>query len=277
MPATCPWRPVAAGSNCTAISRQWPLLRSMHSMKNALFWALIPFLLPQALYVRQTAPRFASAGGPATGSSGSGKQTRLLAIGDSIIAGVGATDLSKALVGQTAAAIAASLDCCVAWQALGVSGYDSTKVLNRLVPTLPDDVVDYIIVSVGVNDITGLTTLRKWRQNLASLLAKLHAHSPHAVIALAGMPPLHGFPLLPQPLRATFGLRGRTFDEAARQVVARLPNAVHVSLDFQPEPHRFAADGYHPSEESYAEFGRHMADGLLRIPASRDVSVLSHS
>jgi hypothetical protein len=168
---------------------------------------MVPFLLPQALYVRKTAPRFAPAGGPATGSAGSGNQIHLLAIGDSIIAGVGATELSKALVGRTAAAIAASLNCCVSWRAHGVSGYNSTKILNRLVPELPDVAADYIIVSVGVNDITGLTTLRKWRQNLSLLLDKLQAHSPNAVVAVAGMPPMHRFPLLPQPLWATFGMR----------------------------------------------------------------------
>lgn len=230
-----------------------------------MFWIVFPFLLPQALYVRRTAPRFAAAGGPSEGSSGDGKQMRLLAVGDSIIAGVGASELSKALVGQTATAIAASLNCCVSWQALGVSGYDSTKILDRLLPELPDVAVDYIIVSVGVNDITGLTRLRKWRQNLSLLLDKLQAHSPNAVIAIAGMPPLHEFPLLPQPLRAYFGMRGRSFDEVARKVIDRLPNSVHVPLDVESDPSKFAPDGYHPSEESYAEFGRYMADGLLAI------------
>lgn len=239
-------------------------------MKAMLFWGALPFLLPQALYVRKTAARFAPAGGPSQGWSGEGKQIRLLAVGDSIIAGVGATDLSRALVGQTAAAMAASLDCRVCWQALGASGYDSAKVLDRLVPELPDVAADYIIVSVGVNDITGLTTLPKWRKNLSRLLEKLQAHSPESVIAVAGMPPLHRFPLLPQPLRATFGLRSRSFDEAVGRVVDGLPHIVHVPLNFEPEPHKFAADGYHPSEDSYVEFGRYMADGLLGVEKHRD-------
>jgi lysophospholipase L1-like esterase len=234
-------------------------------MRNLLFWGAIPFLLPQALYVRRTAPRFAPAGGPTDGAVGEGRQARLLAVGDSIIAGVGATELSRALVGRTAAALAASLDCRVCWYALGVSGYRSTQVLDELVPQLPEAVSDYVIVSVGVNDITGLTTLRKWRHNMATLLEALQAHSPDAVIAVAGMPPMHGFPLLPQPLRATFGMRSRAFDAAVKDVVAGYPRAVHVPLDFEPEPHEFAPDGYHPSEDSYVKFGRYVADGLLRM------------
>lgn len=234
-------------------------------MRDLLFWGVLPFLLPQALYVRKFAPRFAPAGGPSQGSSGQGRQTRLLAVGDSIIAGVGATELSNALVGQTAKALSTSLDCRVSWQALGVSGYDSTKVLNQLVPKLPDVAADYIILSVGVNDVTGLTTLRNWRQNLSLLLDKLHAHSPNAAIAVAGLPPLHEFPLLPQPLRATFGMRARALDGVVRKVVEKRPNSVHMPVDFEPSPQKFAPDGYHPSEEGYAEFGQYMAEGLLRV------------
>ncbi len=237
-------------------------------MKNLLFWAAFPFLVPQALYVRKTAPRFAPAAGPASGSVGHGEESRLLAIGDSIIAGVGATELSKALVGQTAAALAASRKCRVSWKALGVSGYDSAKVLEHLVPELPRESCDYIVVSVGVNDITGLTSIQRWRANLAAVLQRLQAHSPNALIAVSGMPPLHGFPLLPQPLRATFGMRGSLFDDITREVVAEHVNARHVPVDFEPHPEKFAPDGYHPSEESYAEFGRHMADELLAMEAA---------
>ncbi|NNL49692.1 MAG: SGNH/GDSL hydrolase family protein [Woeseiaceae bacterium] len=233
-------------------------------MRSLLFWVLLPLLLPQALYVRKNAPRFAPADGPSNGTLGYGKQARLLAIGDSIIAGVGATTLSNALVGQTATALATLLDGGVNWQALGVSGYSSEKVLNRLLPKLPETKFDYVILSVGVNDVTGLTTLRQWRRNLNFLLSRLQAHSPDAVIAVAGLPPLHGFPLLPQPLRAVFGMRGRTFDEELRKILEGLPNCVYAPLDFDPDPSQFAPDGYHPSEESYAVYGQHLADKLIK-------------
>ena len=59
-------------------------------------------------------------------------------------------------------------------------------------------------------------------------------------------------------------MRGRAFDEAARAVLADVKNAQLVPLEFEPNPANFAADGYHPSEQGYAEFGREMADRLLR-------------
>lgn len=238
-------------------------------LRNLLFWAAVPLLIPQALYVRMTAPRFAPADGPSTGTAGSGHSRRLLAIGDSIIAGVGASHLSKALVGQAATALADLHSCEVHWQALGVSGYDSTKILKHLVPQLPAASVDYIVVSVGVNDITGLTTLFKWRRNYARLLDALHSHSPDARIAVAGMPPLHGFPLLPQPLRAVFGMRARSFERVTKQIVERRPYVEHTPVDFDPDPALFAGDGYHPSEKSYQAFGQGMAEALVRATATR--------
>ena len=231
-------------------------------IRNLLFWFLFPFVLPQAIRLRQNAPRFPGAGGPKEGSAGAGAPLKLLAVGDSIIAGVGATRLSRALVGQTAAQLADRLECRIDWTARGSIGADSNKVLHRLVPRLPGSDADIIILSVGVNDVTGLTPVARWKRNMGHLLAALHHHSPGAIIAVAGVPPLKGFPLLPQPLRALFGLRGKTFDNAARKMVSRYPRAVYVPLDFDPTPDKFSADGYHPSEASYKMFGRIMADRI---------------
>ncbi len=234
-------------------------------MRNLLFWPAILLLAPQALYVRRTAPRFAPADGPTSGACGRGSEARLLAIGDSIVAGVGVSTLSRGLVGRTAGPLSELLAKSIHWQALGVSGYDSARVIGDLVPQLPKEQFDYVVVSVGVNDITGLKTLRSWRQNLSILLDALSAHSPDAVIAVAGMPPLHGFPLLPQPLRATLGMRARVFDGVARDVIGRRRNVVHVPLDFDPTPEQFSADGYHPSEESYIDFGRRTAEAMAAL------------
>ena len=231
-------------------------------MRILIFWLLFPLVLPQALYVRRTATRFSPAQGPSEGTTGSGSPVRLLAVGDSIVAGVGAPTLTEALVGQTALALTFAKECSVQWKAMGVSGHDAQDLLDSTLPKLSGEAYDYIIVSVGVNDITGLTSLRKWRENLADIIERLLAHSPGAVIAFAGMPPMHGFPLLPQPLRAVFGMRAKVFDVVTRQALAGHPNAVHVPVDFDPDPAKFSADGYHPSAASYTEFGRHMAEGL---------------
>ncbi len=234
----------------------------MKKMSGILFWGSLLFLLPQAIYVRKTAPRFSPAGGPDSGSAGTGKPLNLIAIGDSIVAGVGASRLTKALVGQTAEKLAKLLACQVNWQALGVNGIDSSGVIDKLVPHLPDKQTNVFLVSVGVNDITGLSTLSRWERNLVEILKSLTRHSPDALIAVAGIPPLRGFPVLPQPLRALIGFRGEVFDRSARKLISHHSNALHIPLDFEPTPDQFSADGFHPSEASYSEFGEMMANRI---------------
>ncbi len=232
-------------------------------MQKLLFWGLLPFIMPQAVYVRKTAPRFAGAGGPKTGVAGKGKPFHLVAVGDSIIAGVGAGQLADALVGQTALALSQMLDARVSWDAVGKIGITTRGVVDRLVPRLPDRNADFILLSAGVNDVTALNRVSTWRKHLSCLIEILKDRYPTAVIAVAGIPPLSGFPLLPQPMRTVFGIRGRLFDTAARDEISRHRHTVYVPLEFEPDPENFSSDGFHPSEDSYRLFGELAASHII--------------
>ncbi len=228
-----------------------------------LFWVLFPFALMQAIRLRKRAPSVSGARGPKTGTVGKGTPYKLIAIGDSIISGVGAPTLDKALVGQSAQKLSESLSCRIHWGTCGSIGARSSKVLNQLIPRMDDTRADFVILSVGVNDVTALTSVWSWKQNLDAILRALEQHSPKAVIAVAGIPPLWGFPLLPQPLRMLFGLRGEAFDIICRRVISRHASSIHVPLEFEPRPEKFSPDGFHPSEESYQEFGEMMASHIV--------------
>jgi lysophospholipase L1-like esterase len=230
--------------------------------RGILFWTLFPFVLPQAIKARQNAPRVSGSGGPTFGRVGSGSAVRLAAIGDSIIAGVGAETVAEALPGQAAAELARLVGWEVSWSAYGLIGATSSVVSRRLVPTLPSDPFDVVVASVGVNDVTSLQTMRKWSTDLCRLLDELRAHSPEAIIALVGLPPLSSFPLLPQPLRAVMGIRARMFDEAARCEVSQRARVVHVPIDIEPTPDQFSTDGFHPSTSSYKELGGRVATAI---------------
>ena len=231
-------------------------------LRSVVFWGALPWVSLQALRVRRDAPRLAAAAGPLTGCAGSGPALRMVAIGDSIIAGVGASSLDRALVGRTAEALAATLGRAVEWEAVGRIGIASAGVLDELLPRVSARPVDVFLLSVGVNDVTSLSRTSSWSRNLSALLRALAAHSPSSLIAVAGMPPLRSFPLLPQPLRALIGFRGDTFDRISRRIVAAHRQALHVPVEFVPRSQAFSEDGFHPSEASYIDFGRAMADAL---------------
>lgn len=234
-------------------------------MKSILFWMSLPVMLPQAVALKRGAPRFASAAGPTEGSVGSGREVRLLAIGDSIVAGVGARLLSRALVGQTALALSERSDVQVRWQAIGETGITSGRFIQTHLDRLPRQAPDYVIVSLGVNDVTSLSTVRRWRQNLRTLFDALADRYPETLVVFAGMPPLSGFPLLPQPLRAWVGMRGKIFDRASAEIARNYGLVEHMPLEFKTDPAAFAGDGFHPNEDSYAVYGDEMAAAISRF------------
>lgn len=238
-------------------------------MRNLIFWGLFPFALPQALRLRRTAPRFPPPDCVPHGVVGSGEPLRLIGVGDSVIAGVGVKRLEDAYVGQATRALAESLGRTVHWSIHGRSGARAETVLREFLPILPQDPADVILLSVGVNDITGMTPLPIWKSRLAVIISALREHSPEAVIGLAGVPPLGGFPLLPEPLRFASGQRGKAFDNAGRRIAGRFRGVVHMPIDFETTADSFCEDGFHPSRKSYATFGRLMADLIIAEMAQR--------
>ncbi len=178
-------------------------------IKRPLFWLSLPLLLPQGLWVKRTARRLPPAAGPISGAIGRGPTRRLLLVGDSIIAGVGVEQLVDALPGQLARALAERHRCRIEWHAHGDNGA-SCADLSRQLPSIPAIKADWIFLSVGVNDVTRLTTTRAWRQQLTALLTALTIHSPNASVLLAGVPPMARFPrCLGSPPTSRRGCRHR--------------------------------------------------------------------
>ena len=88
------------------------------------FWLSLPVSALQGLRLRKTAIRLPEASGNRTGVCGLGKPVHLLAIGDSIIAGVGSGSVTHSLPVQFAEALATQKQCSVRWRIDGMNGAD---------------------------------------------------------------------------------------------------------------------------------------------------------
>lgn len=232
--------------------------------RRALFWSALPLIAAQGLWLRRRALRFDPAPGAPHGVVGKGAQLRLLALGDSIIAGVGTGSLERALPGCFAAGLAAASGRQLHWQALGRSGAHAGDLHRELLPQLPAQAqFDLVLLSIGVNDVTGLRPRRRFLADLARTLQRLRAQAPACRVVIAAIPPLAAFPLLPQPLRALLGLRSQLLDQALQRWLATQADALHVAMPFLPEAQRFAADGFHPNEASCAEWGAYLAAACI--------------
>jgi lysophospholipase L1-like esterase len=231
--------------------------------ERAAFHALLPAIAWQGLRLRRTALRAPAAAGPAHGVVGRGPLLRLLGLGDSIIAGVGIDVLANALPGRTAAALARHGGREVHWRAAGASGLRARQVAELFAQQAVHERLDVVLVSVGVNDVTGIGSTRRWQRDLARLLDAIHAAHAGALLVLAGLPPMDRFPLLPQPLRAAMGIRARTFDAIARELAAARDWVLHHPTTIDPERGAFAADGFHPGPQACARWAESLAQAVL--------------
>ncbi len=111
---------------------------------------LLPILWLQGRYVRKHTPRLPGAAGPTVGTiPAAGIPLRLLVIGESTVAGVGAPDHTHGLTGQIAGALAARTGRTVHWQALGKIGATARAARTELVAEIPQDPVDLAVPGSG--------------------------------------------------------------------------------------------------------------------------------
>ncbi|HET7229768.1 MAG TPA: SGNH/GDSL hydrolase family protein [Longimicrobium sp.] len=226
---------------------------------------LLPVLFAQGRGVRRRTPRLPDAAGPAEGVfPGAEPALRLLVLGESTVAGIGAATHQTALTGHVAAALAWRTGRAVRWRAAGRSGANARQAAE-LVDALPIDPVDAVVISLGVNDTLRLRPPRMWAADVARLIGLIRERVGPAPVLLSPVPPIHSFPALPQPLRAIFGARARLLDAALARLPARVPNVAHVPLWVNPAPHLFCADGFHPSEEGYVAIGGRLAEEMVTL------------
>lgn len=224
-----------------------------------MFWALLPLAAVQGLRLSRRATRLPGAPGERQGVFGRGEDLHLLAIGDSIIDGVGTGHMEASLPVQFAAALAEIRGCRVHWRIDGASGRDILDLLSSLEVQDDRSPVDLVLVSVGVNDVTGLSGKGRWRRSLHALLDRIRARWPDASILFAGVPPMQNFPLPPQPLRYCLGLRAASLDRVAREVISGYACAQHVPTRIDPALHEFCEDGFHPSAVSCTLWAKELA------------------
>ena len=158
--------------------------------------------------------------------------------------------IDESLSVQFAGALAEFMQQRVDWFVDGESGLDINGLMDRLETLELAEEPDIILISIGVNDVTGLSSTKRWRRDVGRLLDRLQNNWPEALFVFAGLPPMSRFPLPPQPLRFSLGMRAATFDTIASRLVSERNDAHHVPTLIDPLENDFCEDGFHPSAAS---------------------------
>jgi lysophospholipase L1-like esterase len=235
------------------------------------FWIsttlLAPLLVWQGQRTRRTTPRLPEASGEQHGQYGDGEPARrLLVIGESTAAGVGVQHHQDGLASQLARRLQQQSLHTISWHSHGINGIRLQALLENLkTAELPD--ADVTLLSMGVNDTTGLTPRRRYREQLLTLAARL----PKPLYLLS-VPPMHRFTALPSPLRQLLGWRARQLDAVQQQLAQERPDDfIYLSYPPMDDPALLAEDGYHPSIKGYQAMATALAPAMAaRLLTSKE-------
>ncbi|HLA36615.1 MAG TPA: SGNH/GDSL hydrolase family protein [Rhodocyclaceae bacterium] len=222
-----------------------------------------PLLLLQGRYVKRSIPTLPEPPGERQGWVADYPATplRLLMIGDSAAAGVGARHQAEALSGHLVKALAqASIP--LSWRLHAQTGATTAHCLKQLRLATPQP-YDVVVVSLGVNDLTTGCSVAHWIEQQAQLTHQLQQRFEARLILLSALPPIHLFPALPQPLRWYLGAQARRYNQAlARWAAHRYPDCEYVRADFALNPQLMAHDGFHPGPALYAQWAQALAEKI---------------
>jgi lysophospholipase L1-like esterase len=220
---------------------------------------LSPFLLLQGQITRWKVGLLPDAEGDRRGVVGSGSEAvKLLVIGESTVAGLGARRHELALAGQFAARLSEYIGRSVEWQVLGKNGVTARRTIDELVPQMPDAQFDYILVGLGGNDVMKLSSPRTWRHDMLELLGILRSRNPNAAIFISNCPMIILSPIMPEPIKTILWQLSQMHDANIREFTRDLDRVFYYPQPVDVELEGFFADGIHPSEQGYADWSAAM-------------------
>lgn len=191
---------------------------------------------------------------------------RLVMLGDSTVAGVGAPTTDGSLPVLTAQRVADAIGRPVSVTGLGVSGARTLDVAQEQAVLLDGD-ADVVVVVIGSNDTTHATPPWRIDDQTAEMIAAVGRNAPGASVVLGGVPLFGSADALAQPLRWVVDQYAKVVRRAQRQVAADagitfVNIAVEASPRFRGVPEAMSSDGFHPAPVGYGFWADALAAGI---------------
>jgi lysophospholipase L1-like esterase len=233
--------------------------------------AILPGLLwLQGRWVRRRVPLLPEATGQRHGVFGAqpAAPLSLLIAGDSAAAGVGAEQQEQALLGSLLQELSENFE--ISYRLEARTGWKTSDLLAHLRELEPFP-VDVAVLSLGVNDVTGGRTRRRFVAELEQLRLLLVDVYGCQTLLFSALPPMHRFPALPQPLRFVLGLRALAFSATLERYSLRTPGCRFVSAAsaYRALPRTaMASDGFHPGPQIYRVWAQALAAHVDQLGGS---------
>ena len=236
---------------------------------------LLPFMYLQGQFVRLKVGRLPDAGGENVGVVGTGEETiNLLCIGESTIAGIGAKTHKEAFSGQFAKHLSRKIGKKVKWHAHGVSGITVRRTIAEIIPEIPAEQMNVIVIALGANDVFGISSPKKWRREISELIEILRNKYPESEIFLANVPMIRDFLALPNPLRYVLSRLAKIQHLSTIDLVSKMEKVNYFEDVSKVDDEFFCEDGVHPSVKGYDLWSEAMVESFLEKTSLIEENVL---
>lgn len=236
---------------------------------------LLPVLYIQGKRIRKEVPKLPEARNPKGYiKTGSKKTLKVLAIGESTIAGVGVDFHKNGFIGALAQEISSTQKVSILWRVYAKSGYTVKLVRKRIIPKIEETNADIIVIGLGGNDAFTLNSPEVWIYQINLLIKELKRKFPKTPIYFTNMPPIKEFPAFTKTIKFVIGNLVEIFGERLHKRIRKKSQVFYnnkiITLQSWQKKHNiksdasiFFSDGVHPSKTTYQIWGKDMANFII--------------
>jgi lysophospholipase L1-like esterase len=242
-----------------SVVRDYKSRTASYRLFQAKLYPVLPFLIYQAYKVKKQRPT------PKAQSEfiklGNGPQ-RLLILGESTAAGVGASSVESTLAGNIYRLFGETSTVTN----LGKNGIRASQVLPFFAEKLKKEKTQTngIFLFLGANDCFQLTNPSDYNFSLRNIIRTLESDFNPDWIYLADIPPVHLFPAFPALLQSYLKSQREFLREEMKQLAKGNPKIVFDELILNLLPDFFSEDLVHPSDIGYRAIAEFAFDGLRK-------------
>ena len=206
----------------------------------------LPFLVYQAKKVRKSSPELPAQSPLLTLGQG---EKHVVLLGESTVAGVGASSASTTLAGNFSRIFGDSHQI----ETIGKKGLRANEAFSLYLKHKKPECKksEAVLLFLGANDCFLLTTPQEFKKELESLIQQIQVATNAEWIYLAAIPPVHLFPAFTEQMRSFLYRQRNYLLHEMEAIAARKPQVIFHQIPMDLQPEFFSADGVHPSDLGY--------------------------
>ncbi len=236
---------------------------------------ILPVLYYQGKKIKASIPRLPEAKDPeGKVMVNSQKTLKIISIGESTIAGVGADTHREAFTGTLANELASHLTANIDWKVYAKSGYTAQQVNDKIIDKIIEKEIDLIVIGLGANDAFQLNSPTKWKRSVERLIEKIQAKFNYPPIVFVNMPPIKDFPAFTSLIKFTVGNLVNILGNELSEIIPHYKKTYFHSKrlvfeDFINKSEKditiddLFSDGVHPSKLTYQAWAKEITSFIL--------------